>query len=78
VLLLKHTSVMCLHHQLINSAQLGIIVRANLLRLDVRHFDRSSILVVCKCMRDENSQSLELSIFDSIKYCQSIGSVDSE
>jgi hypothetical protein len=67
---------MCLHHQLINSAQLSIIVRADLLRLDIRHFDRPSILVVRIRVRYENSQRLELSILDSIKYCQAIGSVN--
>jgi hypothetical protein len=67
---------MCLHHQLINSVQLSIIVRADLLRLDIRHFDRSSILVIHIRVRYENSQRLELSILDSIKYCQAIGSVN--
>jgi hypothetical protein len=67
---------MCLHHQLINSAQLSIIVRADLLRLDIRHFHRSSILVVRIRVRYENSQRLELNILDSIKYRQAIGSVN--
>lgn len=69
---------MCLHHELVNGAQLRIVICTNLLRFDVRHVDRASIFVVLERVRNEDTQRFELSIFDCVKYSQTIGSGTSQ
>jgi hypothetical protein len=73
--MLRNTSLASLHHQLINRAQLGIVPRADGLRLNIRHCDRTSVLVILKRLRDEDTQSFEFSILDGIKYSDPVGPV---
>lgn len=60
------TSFTGLHHQLVDSSQLSIIVRPHLLWLDVWHVDRAGCLVVLGRVRDEDSQCLKLRILDCV------------
>jgi hypothetical protein len=61
-----------LNHQLIDSLQLRVIVRAHLARLNIRHRNRSCVLIVLRSLRDEYAQRFELSIFDCIEHSDAI------
>jgi hypothetical protein len=76
--MLLRTSLTSFDHQLIDRAQLGIIPGAHCLRLNIRHRNRTSVLVILQRLRDEDAQSFEFSILDGIKYSNAVGPVDCE